>query len=319
MNKIRLQVPSEAGDTVEGLEQVAQTDENTETDNTSDINQPEGGEEMAGIDNADEAAQDGPAQDTSGRPGIDSVLSRVEEALGPEYAEVVRGLQTNMVQQGQLEAKRRELEDHIRRVEKLEEDFYEEREEASEPEEDLLSDVDPDQLARLNAWRDQQGLMTREEYDSERASEESDYVADEAIRQGIKEFGEDFGTINNGTFTLNPEQKSLMQPIFDRLRDPETGKVPEGLTYYDLYLRANYNKIVKAKADAAVYAEKKRTSNANSQRATRVKAGAVAPRPAGGLTESPLYDSEASKGKPMRSRISDVISAAKEKVLSGAS
>ena len=62
MNKISLQVPSEAGDTVEGLEQVAQTDENTETDNTSDINQPEGGEEMAGIDNADEAAQDGPAQ-----------------------------------------------------------------------------------------------------------------------------------------------------------------------------------------------------------------------------------------------------------------
>jgi hypothetical protein len=34
------------------------------------------------------------------------------------------------------------------------------------------------------------------------------------------------------------------------------------------------------------------------------------------LTESPLYDFEASKGKPMRSRISDVINAAKEKVLS---
>lgn len=317
MNKISLQVPTEVSDTVEGLEQVAQTDANTETDDTSGSDQPEIGVETG--KNADEDIQDGPATATSGRPGIDAVLSRVEEALGPEFAEVIRGLQTNTVQQGQLDARRKDLENSIARVEELESEIQEERRIAakpSEPEEDLLADVDPSQLARLDAWKEREGLLTREEYESERATESAESLADDAIRKGIEEFGDDFGSVSNGTFTLNAAQKALMQPIFERFCDPDTGKAPDGLTYYDLYVHANHDKIVKAKVLTAVATEKKRVTDANSQRVTRVRAGAVAPRPAGGQTETPIYDAEASKGRPMRGRISEVLQAAKEKVLS---
>ena len=252
------------------------------------------------------ADEDDEEQLSSGRPGIDKVLRDVENQLGPQAAEVIRGLQGDFTRSGQLQ---RQLEDAISEVEELRNDIVEAAEEVEEGEEgeDPLAEVPPEQLERLQAYMERNGYIKKADIDAEQAMANSL----ESNLRGVETWGDSFGTVDErtGEFEPSDESKEAMQEVFQRI-DSEYGD--GALEFEDLFKIAYFDQIVDQAIEHGKEEGKRTRSSNNRNRVNRVVGGTVANRNAAPQTSKNMYDPEKTKGVALAKRIGDVMMSARQ-------
>ena len=285
---------------LQALNGVSETEED-------DLSQVQDEEEETEEDVEEEYAdEDDEEQLSSGRPGIDKVLRDVESQLGPQAAEVIRGLQGDFTRSGQLQ---RQLEDAIGEVEELRNDIVEAAEGVEEGEEgeDPLAEVPPEQLERLQTYMERNGYIKKADIDAEQAMANSL----ESNLRGVETWGDSFGTVDESTGEFEPsnESKDAMQEVFQRI-DSEYGS--GALEFEDLFKLAFFDQIVDHAKDAGKTEERKSRSASNRNRVNRVVGGTVANRNAAPQTSKNMYDPEKTKGVALAKRIGDVMMSARQ-------
>ena len=234
-------------------------------------------------DEVDEKGREG-SETNSGLPGVDKVLSAVKEKLGDNYHEVVKGLQRNMVQSGQVESERRQLRDALDRVEALEEALEEDDEEDAPD----FSNVDPGQLEILEAYLREQGNVKQ----AELSEQERDKASNDSNLKGVDRFGEDFGYVDDetGEFVVNQENKERMSPVYDRLVNNQQ------LDFQDLHILANFPSLQESRYQQGRNDAITEIRDMNTKRVSEAqRSTGVATMNSGGETRSVVYDRENNK------------------------
>jgi hypothetical protein len=84
-----------------------------------------------------------------------------------------------------------------------------------EPAEKIYTD---DQKDVVSAVLRDAGVVTGDELETKNAEAETGRLVADALRQGVEEYGEAFGTISpSGTVTINPDLRENLRPIMDRV------------------------------------------------------------------------------------------------------
>ena len=280
--------------------------EETEEDDFSQVQyEEEETEEDDEEEYADEDDEEDEEQLSSGRPGIDKVLRDVEERLGPQAAEVIRGLQGDFTRSGQLQSK---LEDAISEVEELRNDIVEATEGKGDDEaEDPLAEVPPEQLERLQAYMERNGYIKKADIDAEQAVANSL----ESNLRGVEAWGNSFGAVDErtGDFEPSAESKDAMQEVFQRI---DSGYGDGALEFEDLFKIAYFDQIVDQAIEHGKEEGKRTRSSSNRNRVNRVVGGTVASRNAAPQTSKNVYDPEKTKGVALAKRIGDVMLSARQ-------
>ena len=282
MNQVQLQVPDDVRETA--LEQVVDSGETA-----GDGNAVTGGE------GATQGVMEGPDGETTKLPGIDQVLKEVREQFGDGHFDVIRGLQKDFSQSGEVESLRRQLKDAISEVEGIKTDMYETSEEGEDP----LSDVPEEQLQLLELALERGGYVKKDDLDAQ----EVVGLVNESNETGIEKFGNDFGSIDEitGEFSLNPQAKDRMAPVYDRIKNQDA------LTFFDLHILSNFDDIVANAFQQGVDNAVERLRAENSERVGRAVRGNVANTSAGGLNRPEIYNREELKGASLSKRLNTVM------------
>ncbi len=298
MNHIELQVAEPSGETAEAVEEAVEQ----VVAEAGDTEDEEITQEMTEVLAEEEAdPEDGEAK----LPGVDKVLAEASEKLGPEYAEVIKGLQREMVQGNEIDSLRSQLQARIDEVEQALGDVQGEG--TGETEEDPLDAIPEDQMDLLRLVLEREGYVKRSDQEAEDASE----FAESLHQKGVEEWGEDFGQIVDGEFIPSDEAKAAMEPVFSRLVEQQN------LTMFDLHVLANYDSLIEQAKTAGAEAERTRIREASQNRVSGLqRANGVAVRPAGGDTSQPIYKPDDVKGKTMTGKISEVLANARKQVTS---
>jgi hypothetical protein len=277
--------------------------EETEEDDFSEVQYEE--EETEEDVEEEDADEDDEEQLSSGRPGIDKVLRDVEERLGPQAAEVIRGLQGDFTRSGQLQSK---LEDAISEVEELRNDIVEASEGGDEAEvADPLAEVPPEQLERLQAYMERNGYIKKADIDAEQAMANSL----ESNLRGVETWGDSFGAVDErtGDFEPSAESKDAMKEVFQRI---DSGNGDGALEFEDLFKIAYFDQIVDQAIEHGKEEGKRTKSSNNRNRVNRVVGGTVANRNAAPQTSKNVYDPDKTKGVALAKRIGDVMLSARQ-------
>lgn len=283
MNEIQLQVPDDVIETVHG-----QVDADGETAEDMDL-------EDEGQDTT-EGSEEGPTWETAKKPGIDQVLKDIEGQFGSGHAEVIRGLQKNFSQHGEVEARLRQLNTSIQEVEDLKQRLQSPEEEGPNP----LDDVPPEQLELLRNVLEEEGYVRKDELDEQ----DKLVMMEESNLEGVEKFGESFGEVDpaTGEFILSQDAQESMAPTYDRV------KTEDGMTFSDLYILTNFNKLVESAYKQGAESSVERLRAENGERVSRAKRGNVTNRNAGGLTRTPIYDPEEVKDMSVKGKLDSVMS-----------
>uniref|UniRef100_A0A6M3L0N6 Uncharacterized protein n=1 Tax=viral metagenome TaxID=1070528 RepID=A0A6M3L0N6_9ZZZZ len=188
----------------------------------------------------DTSAETGTSAETNGRPGIDVVLRDVEQNLGPEYADVVRSIQTNYQKaQANWKSGQRELADRLAELEGALEEVQNAPEESEEDPNDPLNQLTDDQWQMFYRMAEKAGLVSQDQLtEAETSSSQMGYIQNQ-IADALEEFGEQFGYRDeNGEFQFNPERFEEIEDIYSRVFDPDYG-----MTAKDLYMLADYPRL----------------------------------------------------------------------------
>ena len=187
-----------------------------------------------------------PPTNTTGGVGIDVVLERVEEMLGPEFSRPIRQLQGEYTRGRQeIAAERQKFEDLSGRMEeqlsRLDNyEFVTPDDEAAQDEQDNLRAAITDDhrslfrlmLSELGPeWAQENGYVKASDLEQQaqrnaaidaRTSELSS-----AIDEGIERYGDSFGQRIDGKFVLNEQAKEQMANTYARL----VNNLPEGVQF----------------------------------------------------------------------------------------
>lgn len=290
---IKLAVPEGAQDT-----EVAEEEEEF-VDNGFLVQRVEGDTEddVEEDDDADEGDEEAEEEAPSGRPGIDVVLREAEAKLGPEFAEVIRGLQGDFTQNHQLQS---QLTDAIAEVENLRDEIVGASSE-DEEEEDPLEGVPPEQLERLKAYMDKNGYVKQSDVEAVAARE----FSIESNKRGVEQWGESFGKLNEETGEFEPSQESFnkMQEAFSRMDSQEQGEIQ----FEDLYKVTFHDDLIEKAKEEGRKEERNKRSTGNRKRVKQVVGGTVVSRNAAPRTVKPIYSPKDTQGTPLVKRIGDVV------------
>jgi hypothetical protein len=195
--------------------------------------------------------QNAPAPaDTQGkRPGIDQVLRDVTDNLSPEHAEVIRNLQSMGTRKAQETAElQTELKGVLLDVKQLQIQMQQQptgEQTQADPEPTIMEQLKPDQIAILDAYAAERGLVSREELASEKRAVQANDDLKGSIEQGITDHGERFGAIDEaGQFNYGEEVKDAVQDIWSRVGFDDNGNpLGQGFTAEDLYKIADYDRL----------------------------------------------------------------------------
>ena len=192
-------------------------------------------EEVLGeIDTEDEDA-DGEAPNRARRSGTDEIVNRLE-SLDPsgEAADLVRGMQRKMSQNIN------EWNDLRTEVLDIREEMLRQREDndvAEDVEEDspLPEGITDDHLDAFRSMAEHLGYVPKAEIDQTLHQRDTEVAADTstqaALLQGVEEFGDAFGTVDNaGNVELNPEIRGPLSGVLARITSDTSGITP-----YDLF------------------------------------------------------------------------------------
>lgn len=158
------------------------------------------------------------------RPGTDTVLRRLEEN-DPEAADLLRGMQRRMSQSINAE---RSLNERLARLEGRLEGRGQGEDSEDAPEKPQLPEGITDENVRLfKQMADYLGYVPRDEVEQRDQRRDSETRTQQALREGVELYGEEFGTVNaDGEVTLNPEIKARLQRRLQRMQDPRVGITP---------------------------------------------------------------------------------------------
>lgn len=166
----------------------------------------------------------------------------------------------------------------------------ESEEQLSEFEQILSTIKDPQQRElfkrSLEAWKKEQGIITKKDQETEREQQAIVQLATEATRRGVETFGEDFGTLDGSTFKPNPAYVEKARPVLQRLTEQGA------LTHEDLYWLAYGPDLVQKAREEGRAAALSESNGKKSEQVRRAKKASVVNRPSGGSSDSPLYNRE---------------------------
>jgi len=247
-------------------------------------------------DQGETPESEGSERSTGKKPGIDRVLRDVEEQLGGEYSEVIRGLQREFTQNGEVEAMRRQLREAIDEVNV----FKGQLTEAPDDEDDPLKDVPQEQLDTLFAVLEKAGYVKADDLTE---AGKAAYATESNVR-AVERFGDDFGIVDpdTGEVVINDATLEELSSEYDRI-------VNQGnVTFEDLYVSRNIDSIIQDAFLEGVRKERERLSQDNDNRVARIqRTQPVAVSSSGGHTEVPAYDTEKLKQMTPMNRISHVM------------
>ena len=184
------------------------------------------------------------------RPGIDVALKEIENKLGPEYAEVVRGLQSVGTKRAQETAElQAELRGVLLDVQRMQTEQMRNSGNAkpeAEPVVRVSDQLKPEQRALLDGYLAENGYIRKADIDHEQAIEASNNNLKQSIQRGIETYGERFGTFKgDGTFQYSDEVKDHVQDIWNRVGYADDGTpLGDGFTADDLYKIADYDRLL---------------------------------------------------------------------------
>lgn len=237
------------------------------------------------------------------RPGLASVLSYLEEHVDeiPGGAEAVRSIQASQTRQGQrastAETELREVRERMARLEGRLDGGGKAEEEAEDPvtakRRALLARVPRDQKEVMDAYMQEMGVMTRAELEAEQAEEQSQAIADQDTEQGLKMFGDDFGSIgDDGEFRLNPEVAPEAAKILRQVTSDD-----HGITPFQLYVLAKYADLIKSAEEKGKTAAAEGQTDETRRRVggSTVRRGAVSQR-----GEAQIYNKGESTGSVIK-------------------
>jgi len=172
-------------------------------------------------------------------PSRDELLAYLEQNADaiPGGAELVKQFQRTISQQGNAN---KEME---QRLQKLEASSKEpEKPNPADARRKQMLDRMPKQTREMfEAFVDELGLVSRDEMDAEARDQRSMEMTMGAITEGIDQWGEDFGHMDED------EQKFVWNPeIYDGVRDLFTSmrSTSEGITPNQLYILYNFDKLM---------------------------------------------------------------------------
>lgn len=195
---------------------------------------------------------------TSKRPGVDKVLKEVEDKIGKDAADVIRGLQT------QMQGRRREREQTEKRLSELQERLDSLTKPATQPSNDPLAGLTPQQWEIFNEMARRAGLVNKQEIVERDAS---GFVQQE-IRSGLEKHGERFGHLDDetGEFVPSEESEVEMRKVYERIYD-----TARGLTAKDLFVLAKHDAIVEELQGELERAKKEASSNRRAEKVETLK------------------------------------------------
>lgn len=209
-------------------------------------------------------------------PAYDEAVRRIEEALGPEVAEVVRRTQAEGSRKTQqFNSYRTQVEQLIQEVQSLKES-----KQATEPDADdqLLQQISQRDQKLMDAYLRKQGYIRQDEIAAKETTQKSsDYVRQETER-AAQEFGERFAKKNGEQFVFDEGVQERMTDVMTRLEDDARGVTPA-----DLFVLANWREMVQeAEARGKVQAKPKPNGEPARQK------GIVTARSTGGRPQTGL-------------------------------
>lgn len=235
------------------------------------------GEEETEPTNEEESEEDNKprwAPFSGKRPGTDVIKEYLREHY-PEALEVVRGMEATVSKNiNETKQLQQQLIDALEEIRDIRSKPAEK--ETPEPHQDRL--YNEDQMALVRQILEDVGVLTKEEMAQREAETESSSYVKAALKQGVEEYGEAFGSIDEeGNVVLTDEVKEAIQPILDRIEN-------KGVTPLDL---AKIAGLSLPKKEAKTEAPRPAKKTASSLR----KANVVS-RTAGipGKTKVKLYD-----------------------------
>lgn len=211
---------------------------------------------------ADKGASDeGTAEssDEAKRPGVDEVLREVEDKLGTDHADVMRGILTqyhgtrNDMKDMQLVVRERllELEEALAETKNPQEP---EQQPAADP---RLEAITPEQWELFDLMAAQNGYVKQQQLEDQAMVEDQDHFIQRDITDGIDRWGSRFGKMSDdGTLEFNKDIKPDVQNAYRRILDPG-----RGISSQDLYKITRYDAdIAAAKENGADKAAEQRTN-----------------------------------------------------------
>ena len=179
------------------------------------------------IEGDDDEVEEGAAK-TGRRLGSDEVLAELEK-VNPAAAENYRDMQRQMSKGfntvNTLQETVRQLQERIDGIGNGDG----EEEEAETPE--LPEGITEEGLQQFLQLAKAVGLLSSDDLEERDRGNAANDRASQALRQGVEEFGSDFGTVDDeGNIVLNPDTKARLDARLELLTDPS-----KGITPYDLF------------------------------------------------------------------------------------
>lgn len=216
-------------------------------------------------------------------PAFADAVQKIEEALGPEVAEVVRRTQSEGSRKTQqFNAYKAQVEQLIQEVQQLRES------KPAEPDEDdqILQQLSQRDQRLMDAYLRKQGYVRQEEIAAKETTQRSsDYVRQETER-AAQEFGERFAKKDGEQFVFDEEVQERMTEVMTRLEDDARGVTPA-----DLFVLANWRQMVQEaeeRGKATAVPKPNGAPKPNGKPEPPRSKGAVVARSTGGRPQSGL-------------------------------
>lgn len=183
------------------------------------VEEGEGDADSTNEGNADDEVTDNQRNSGRGRrPGIDKILTHLDESL-PGARDVVSGMQseTNRVinELGTVKSQMVDIMAELRDVRRGGESAETQKEEA--PDE---FEPNEDQLRLIERSAEKLGFVRKSEVAAEKAQADEQNYVDEAMKEGVRLYGNSFGHLDDeGNTVLNPDLREKLRPVRDRLTD----------------------------------------------------------------------------------------------------
>ena len=277
-------------------------------------------EDLADVFGEDGEVEDEPQAAPAGRRGTDVILSELEQSH-PEAADLVRGMQRRMSSMtntfNERSAELLDLREKLLARLDVQEGGAERSGEVGQPQAaagpELPEGVTQEQMDMFRTMAKGLGFVHREELQQARQEQDAEGYVQSALRQGLDEFGDDFGFEDEeGHVVINPEVRERLSRRMKDLTNPKRGITP--LDVYRLEFAT-----AKRPQRAAAVEDNGRQRPPATPAASRMSPSraSVARRTSGGSEGSRVQIYDPSKNEDMDVVLDRAWAAGKRKLMSG--
>lgn len=283
---VELQVEDDQGD---GSDIIAEATEQFYRQQFETLREAEQGEQEEAPEEQEQPEPErAPARNGRGKnPGIDTVLSSIEENQGKEAADVVRGIQDNYRRtRTEWKAAQREWQSALNELQEEVKSLRAGRSGQQAPQQQAppraIDRLTPMQRQMFEELAAEYGLVRQADLEQEENRKQTRSFVESEIQKGLEQFGDHFGYIDNdGVFVESADIADDIKEVHARLFDAN-----RGVTAKDLYILSQYEKILQnQQRQVAVDTERQARQRQKTEAVRRV--AATQRRSASGTSASP--------------------------------